>query len=1396
MPSVDSRIVNMQFNNSQFESGIKTSVNSLTALKNGLNLDKSAASLNNLQQAGNSFSLANMANGIESINSKLTLLGAVGVAALLNISSAAITAGTNLVKSLTIDPIMTGLQEYETKMNAIQTILTNTKTKGSTLDDVNKALNELNTYSDQTIYNFAEMAKNIGTFTAAGVDLKTSTDSIKGIANLAAGSGSSALQASTAMYQLSQAIASGSVKLMDWNSVVNAGMGGELFQNALKDTAKGMGIVVKAGVPFRETLKDGWLTSEVLTKTLSKFANDPDLIKAATQVKTFSQLINTMQESVQSGWAQSWENIIGNKDEAAAFFTEVNNGFGNIVGGAAKARNEMLAFWKANGGRDALILGLKNAFDSLMSIMTPIGQAFREIFPKTTAQGLIDLTVKFRDFMASLKLSDKTANNLKATFKGFFAILDIGKQAFMAIAGVIGAVIQALLPVGDYLLGVTGQIGNFFVGLDQSIKTSGFFVNAVTGVVNALKFLGSGVTNIVTKIQETFATFGKLDFSGLTTISDKVKLGFEPVLVIIGVVGKAFDKLSEGMMKAFSGITTKRVFDVVNGGLIAGILLGIKKLIGALKNMVEDTNFLDRIKGILDGVRGSLESFQNSLKAKTLMNIAIAIAILAASLVILSLIDDKRLSSALGAMTGVFIELVAAMGILSKLTAGAGIGQLIKLGVAMTTISTAVLILSFAMLNFGKLKWDEVAKGITSIAALTTILVLTSKALAANKGSMIQGAGSLVIFAAAMNLLATACRNFGTMDWDMIVKGLVSVGVLCAEIALFLNFTTFSEKAIANATGILILSVAMNVLATACRNFGTMDWTMISKGMISVGILLTEIGIFSRLTGESKQVMATGASLILISVALNLLATALRNFGTMSPNELMKGFMAMGTALAFMAIGLKAMEGTLSGSAALLVAAIAFNLLVPVLILLGNMSWDAIVKGLTSLAGVFVVLGFAGVILGPLVPVIYALAGSIALIGVGVALAGAGLVLMSVGVTALALALSTGAVVIAAGIVIIINAIVGMIPIIIQKLGEGIVLFCQTLTDSADTIALTVLTLVATILDTFYLIIPEIVNFGLNLITTLLNALILNAPIITLQVITIILEIVQVLTDNMPKIVDAGVNLVLAFLQGIQANMNKIVEAGFQLIISFLNGVTNSINNNKQAFVDAVQNLVLAMMGAGKLAVTDSIKDFEEAGKNVVAGFIRGITGAIAGAAAAAAEMGRAALVAAKAALVEKSPSRAFMQVGAYAGEGLVIGLNSYNDKAAKAGAEVATNALDGLSGAIAGISDAVDGNMDLQPTITPVLDLTNIQNGSKQMNGMMAGVNGLSIAGSISASQKSRGGNSEKTNSSSTPGSQANGGLTVVIENFNNARGQDVQALAEELSFYMRQKNLGLGVG
>ena len=416
--TVDERVVSLQFDNKEFEKNVSTTMSTLEKFKQKLNFKGTSKGLEEVSAAASKVDMSGLSKGIETVQAKFSAMQVIGTTALVNITNSAMNAGKRIASALTIDPIKTGLQEYETQINAVQTILANTKSKGSTIDDVNYALDELNRYADQTIYNFTEMTRNIGTFTAAGVDLETSTNAIQGIANLAAVSGSSSQQASTAMYQLSQALAAGRVSLMDWNSVVNAGMGGELFQNALKQTSEELGTGAKAAIEkygsFRESLTQGeWLTTDVLTETLKKFtssgANEyiaemtgltTDFVNetveaakaqygeaeaveaaaqmlaeksgysqeaiyealdfartaqdAATKVKTFTQLWDVLKEAAQSGWTQTWEILIGDFEEAKALLTPIADFLTGIINAMSDARNAVLESAFGKGLSDML----------------------------------------------------------------------------------------------------------------------------------------------------------------------------------------------------------------------------------------------------------------------------------------------------------------------------------------------------------------------------------------------------------------------------------------------------------------------------------------------------------------------------------------------------------------------------------------------------------------------------------------------------------------------------------------------------------------------------------------------------------------------------------------------------------------------------------------------------------------------------------------------------------------------------------------------------------------------------------------------------------------------------------------------------------------------------------
>lgn len=1239
--TIDERVVEMRFDNKQFESNVQTSLSTIEKLKKSLDMDGATKGLESIDSAAKKVDMSGLGSAVETVKTRFSALEVMAVTALANITNSVVNTGKQMLHSLTIEPISQGFEEYELKMGSIQTIMMST---GASLEEVNKYLQELNTYSDKTIYSFQDMTSNIGKFTNAGVGLEDAVMAIQGVSNVAAVSGANANEASRAMYNFAQALSAGYVKLIDWKSIENANMATVEFKTQLLEsavacgtltkTADGMyktvkGNVIDATHGFNDSLQDQWMTTEALVSTLRDYADETTEIgakafAAAQDVKTFSQLMGTLKEAVGSGWANTWEILFGDFEEAKALWTGLSQVIRGFIDAQANARNKMLQGWKDLGGRTKLIEALKNAFEGVQSVIKPIYEAFREIFPPTTAKQLYGITENLRKFTANLKLSDIASANLKSTFKGLFAILDIVKQAFSAIFTAIKPLFSGLGTLGDGILGFTGGIGDAIVAFDEFIKVGEGIATVIQTIMTALSTLKNKIKekfesanfevfhSLLERIHERMAQVGEaagemksgvivaFEIIGetlancqfvqlLSAVWNAVKTIGSGIVKILGELGSSLAKnLGEAN---FSGI-----IDLLNGISFGAIAVGITKFVGTFREAIEDIgSFKESFIGILDSVRGCFEAYQNQLQAGTLLKIASAIAILTASLIALSLVDSEKLNVALGAITVLFADLLGSMAVFNKIS-GQATGVM-KSVTAMLGIATAVLILASALKKIADLDAKQLATGLIGVAGLTTMMVAAAKAMSSNSKTIIKGATQMVIFAATIKILASVCEQLAKLDWNQLAKGLVGVGVLLAEVSLFLRTAKFSGKSITTATGIVILSAAIKVLASACKDFGEMKWEDIGKGLASIAVLLAEITAFTKLTGNAQNVISTGVALIAIAAAMKILASAVKDFSTMQWGEIARGLTAMAGALAaitvavkfmpnnmagigaglvivsaalvvlstalekmgnlsweqvakglitlggamtILAIGLNTMTGTLAGSAALLVAASALLVLTPVLAILGAMSWSSIVKGFVTLAGAFAVLGVAGAVLTPLVPSILALSGSLALIGVavvgigaGLALAGAGLSALAVGLTALAAAGTAGATAIVASLTVIITGVAALIPAIVAKIGEAIVEFCKVIADSAGAIGEAVKAVVLMLVDVLVECVPAIADGALKLIAGVLEALVEYTPSIVDSIFQFLIAVLEGVAKNLPGLIQAAVDVLMAFFSGI-----------------------------------------------------------------------------------------------------------------------------------------------------------------------------------------------------------------------------------------------------------------------
>ena len=1437
MSSIDKRIVQMQFDNQGFERGVKATQKSLESLNNSLKMKTASTGLTEALRGVNTLTssgLGALGMGVDAVSSKFNALGIIAATALMNITNRAIDTARNVSKSLTIEPITDGFNEYETKMNSIQTILTNTASKGTTLDDVITALAELNKYSDQTIYNFADMTRNIGTFTAAGVDLNTSVSAIKGIANLAAGSGSSAQQASTAMYQLSQALAAGKVSLQDWNSVVNAGMGGELFQNALKETAKEMGIYVDKSKPFRETLKDDWLTTKVLTKTLQKFAEDESLIKAATEVKTFTQLIDTMKESVGSGWATSWEYIIGDKDQATEFFTAVSDGFNSIIQPSTDARNAILKAWNQNGGRAIFIEGLSNAVQGLGKVLSSIKGAWDEVFPPMTSMKLMDLTNKFRDLTEKFKISDETAEKIKTTFKGLFEIIPLVGSTIKALIDGISPMGKMFNGLGTNLLDTGAKIGQFFTDLRQSASDMGFFETISSSIKKAFESVGSFLLSLKDKISTLMGYLANLDFSGF----------FGAIMSGFNEIKKFLEPVIDSLAEVIGTIDFGTVFDLIKAGSAVEMVKQVKNMTGEVADVAESAKgiigsfkgFGKQIKEVLMTAKDALEAYQKDLNARTLIKIAGAIALLAGSLLLVSSIDLNSMTGGLLGIGVLFAELVGAFALIEKFDLIGGPMKMYFFGRLMMNMAIAIGILSLALKNLSDLNPIQLMTGILGLSSVMLIAVSAVKKMGRSSRKLVSSSVGLFIFASALHVMASALEKMGSIDAEVLGTGLSAIAILLSELALFMVGAKFGGLSITSATGILILSAALLVLKEAVEGFGNMDpdsiiiglagiagilaeialfgaisaggftmiglgialniiaaslitlsdavksfggmtWGEIGRGLIAMAGGLTVLGVASALISGVKMGVV-GAGIGIMAASLGLLGMALNAYGNMSWEEIGKGLVVLAGSLTILAVAMYAMSGTLLGAAALVVAAGALAVLTPQLLMLSQMSLEGIGIALLGMAGAFTVLGLAGLLLTPVIPTLLGLAGAIALIGLGAVACGVGLSLVGAGLATIGVAVG------GSGLLIVdfLRQLIDLLPQIGTKWGEAMIAFAKAIQEGAPQLVNAFKTVMLEIIAAVNELIPKFIDLAVNIAVSFANGLAEGIPALVDAGLRMITGVLEGIANNIQPIVEAGADCVINFMNGIANKLPEVIESGINLALTFIEGVADGLINNKERIGSAIQEVVYALvttgvenlkagvsgfieggkellqgaidgiiekwpgiveaiegaLGCAVQPMTESGTKLLQAGKDLIQGFMDGIESKAQAVWDAAVGVGQKAIDAVKHILGIASPSKVFKQLGKYTAEGMSIGLDKYGYMAADSASDLASNVLNNVRNPLKNVSKILNDEIDVNPKITPVIDLSNVTEGSKLLSNMLAdqdmqiNARSGSIAGSV----------------------------------------------------------------
>ncbi|MCM1524222.1 MAG: tape measure protein [Ruminococcus sp.] len=1832
---IDESIVRMRFDGEQFRNGIRSALDSLSNLKNGIKSGVSAiGGFAGKISAG--LSLGNMERSLNTLSDRFSNLGIVGMTAIGNITNAAVDAGKKIADALVIAPVRSGFQEYETQINAVQTILANTESKGSTLEDVNKALDELNVYADKTIYNFTQMTRNIGTFTAAGVDLDTSVQAIKGIANLAAVSGSTSQQASTAMYQLSQALAAGSLKLQDWNSVVNAGMGGQVFQDALKETARVHGIaiddMIKKEGSFRETLRNGWISTEILTETLAKFTGDlseaelkaigytdeqiKSIIKmgqtandAATKVKTFTQLIDTLNESLQSGWTQSWEILIGDFEEAKALLTEISDTLSEFINKSSESRNALLQSWKDLGGRDSLIEAARNSMEAITQVTGRVKKAFTDIFPPLTANKLFEITDSLRKFSETLKkaseikltfltevlsavkgifktfsgmgdltnvssvlvkvnsaLSDFTgrikqavpaavslfkkaltgavsffrefyelggvssaveiignvlrfagnaalaavsaftsvfssfkisagsvyslvervreltvsflssetaadnlkriftsvfgfirtiaetvgtaakifvnlarsvmpilisaftsgvnifgsfirlavnlagsvlpilvsvfgtavtaissfagqglslagqilpsvinavgtavrivsefirkfialggvtsaagalknvfgsvrkilgtvsgsfsavfgtarsgvsavvyiiekirqltgtfldsqtasyilekaftsffmliktgtkalkkaadiftslassalpalkrlfddlipsdftdylrdiasgmsgilaalknltgfksgffsgltdllskgaaliysfvkefaelggisslldavrnsflsvlkianlvkqafvqifpssganaspayrlaenfrqltaafldsetaADRLRRIFAGVFAAFDIGRNAAAALASAAEKIIKGFAPVGGNVLDAAASMGDFIVKLDESVKSSGIFGTVLDKAAGFLTAFMNGAALAAEKVKGIFSEFKTAYGDVFVGFIAKAKEALAAVSPIFSGIGELVTALlgcfGDFAKSALDNLSLDSIADIFGTGAIAAMAVGVRSFVNSISELIGSDGILGSLTGVLDGAKGCLESWQNAINAGIIKQIAIALAILAASLISLSLIDKESLVSSMTAVTFMLGEVIGAMAILSKIAGGENVKAMRSLPLQMIGISLAMLILAGAVTKLAALDWEGVAKGVVGIGALLTeIGIFQQKMNGADQTGKtgLTAMLGLIALAKALDVMSEAVARLSVLDWENLGKGILGIGLLLTELGVFVNNIGGAEKVISTSVGMIALGAAMLIFASAVERMGSISLEQIGKSLLAMAGILTEITAAMNLL--PKNTLSAGVGLIAAAAAIAVFSSALQKLGDMSLEQIGKGLLAMVVSLAAIVIALKAASGGLGGAAAILLTAAAISVLTPALIALGNLSLAQIGKSLLTIAGIFGVMAAAGALLAPLTPTILALGGAMLMLGAAVALLGAGTLALSAGLSALLL--SADSLLIAAA----------------SSIGDMVKLVCEVLTENAPAIVQAVVVILDEILKAVGTLAVSLIDAAEKILIKLIELINVCAPMLVDCVADVVTMILERIADDTYKIIECGMKIIDGILRGIADNIQSVIEAAVDIVLNFINGIASKFDD----IIEAGINLVISLIDGIAKGIEDNSEDLYAAVdrlvKAIIDGVIKGLKSGVTTVVDAVKDIGTAIVDGFKELLGIHSPSKVFEQLGEFTVQGLANGISGGTKDVSDSAESLGELLTSSMRNAADSVSDIFSGETVFSPTVRPVMDLDNVYKGAAETSDLFSGNtfgNGFDISGGLTQS-------------------------------------------------------------
>ena len=976
--TIDERVVEMKFDNKQFETNVRTSMSTLEKLKDSLNMRGAAKSFEELDKASKKVDMSGLGSAVESVRLKFSALQVVAITALQNITNSAISAGERLVRALSIDQVSAGWDKLTKKTSSVQTLVNST---GKTVDEINSYLEKLMWYSDETSYGFTDMTSALATMVSSGGDINKLIPMIEGVANATAFAGKGASEFSRIMqYAVNQAYSLGYMQVADWKTIEGATVNSKQLIQSLITAGEELGKIKKGSVTienFRSTLADKWVDKEVMESGFGAFSKVTEEIykgiqdgtfknyadglakigdkfgefayraaASSQEAKSFAEAIDATKDAVSSGWMKTFELIFGNYEEQRVLWTDLSNALWDVFASGAERRNAVLEEWANLGGRTTLVEAFWAAWNNVAEVLGVVRDAFREVFPPATAEQLLSITKALKSFADSLKISEDTADKLRRTFKGLFSVVDIFRKLVGGVFKTAIKLLCQLLGMADTdLLSLTARIGDAITKFRDWLTENNYITKGLEALVGAIsavikkirewikklwdlpqvqnafkkvsqavkdcmanfeKYIGIGIS----KIGEFFSQLKNLDSITLKDIGAAFKnVGNNILTYFVNIFGSfgTFQDLVNNMRysvksrflemgESVDGLRN-RIFDfvlearskvksnfgigeILTLGIGTGLIVTIRKvdkIIAAVKKpLAEIGKVLGNFNGILVSVKNAVNASVSEIKSRAVLNVAKSIGILAASIVVLTLVDQDKLWSAVGALAalaGVMVAVSAAMALINKF-----LGGNFKNSLSIVSLAASILILVAALKKMEELDSTKVHNNAAVLGVLGAGLVLFAGLLGKYVPHLSKGALGLIAIAVSLKIIASALKDLDGIDLQNINR---SVGILIGIIVgLVVVSAACSSITIGAGAGILALVIALKVLINVLNSFGNLDVAKMRANMDVFSAIFSKfiwLMAASSLAGKNATrgglgILAMSAALVLIMISFKMIA--------------------------------------------------------------------------------------------------------------------------------------------------------------------------------------------------------------------------------------------------------------------------------------------------------------------------------------------------------------------------------------------------------------------------------------------------------------------------------------------------------------------------------------------